>query len=72
MKLLLIGHAYKYAVEQIMLSLFPGERPEYVESAKELVGTAASVRLTRSRAFDTAATRLFYRGEVFKIGRAHV
>jgi len=65
MKLLLIGHAYKYAVEQIMLSLFPGERPEYVESAKELVGTAASVRLTRSRAFDTAATRLFYRGEGF-------
>jgi oxygen-independent coproporphyrinogen-3 oxidase len=65
MKLLLTGHAYRYAVEQIMLMLFPEERPEYVDNASDLAGTAASVRLTRSRAFDTATTRLFYRGEVF-------
>ena len=30
MRLDLIGHEYKYAVEQIMLALFPDERPEYV------------------------------------------
>ena len=30
MRLELIGHDYKYAVEQIMLALFPDERPEYV------------------------------------------
>ena len=29
MKLRLSGHDYKYAVEQIMLALFPQERPEY-------------------------------------------
>jgi len=29
MKLNLVGHNYKYAVEQIMLALFPGERPDY-------------------------------------------
>jgi len=29
MKIELIGHDYKYAVEQIMLALFPGEKPEY-------------------------------------------
>jgi oxygen-independent coproporphyrinogen-3 oxidase len=30
MKLRLIGHDYKYSVEQIMLALFPEQRPEYV------------------------------------------
>ena len=29
MKLDLVGHDYKYAVEQIMLALFPGEKPVY-------------------------------------------
>lgn len=29
MKLQLIGHAYQYAAEQIMMVLFPGEKPEY-------------------------------------------
>ena len=29
MKLYLVGHEYKYAVEQIMLALFPEARPEY-------------------------------------------
>ena len=29
MKLYLIGHNYRYAVEQMLLTLFPGERPEY-------------------------------------------
>jgi len=29
MKLRLVGHDYKYAVEQIMLALFPEERPDY-------------------------------------------
>ena len=32
MKLYLVGHDYKYAVEQIMLALFPGERPEYPDT----------------------------------------
>ncbi len=32
MKLYLVGHDYKYAVEQILLALFPGERPEYPDA----------------------------------------
>ncbi|NLV49903.1 MAG: coproporphyrinogen dehydrogenase HemZ [Clostridiales bacterium] len=29
MRILLVGHDYKYAVEQMLLTLFPSERPEY-------------------------------------------
>ncbi|MCD7917988.1 MAG: coproporphyrinogen dehydrogenase HemZ, partial [Clostridiales bacterium] len=29
MKLYLTGHNYRYAVEQILMVLFPGEKPEY-------------------------------------------
>ena len=29
MKLYLKGHDYKYATEQLLLMLFPGQRPEY-------------------------------------------
>ena len=32
MKLYLIGHDYRYAAEQILLMLFPDERPEYPEA----------------------------------------
>ena len=34
MELILKNHDYKYAVEQIMLMLFPGERPVYPEGGK--------------------------------------
>lgn len=33
MNIQLIGHSYKYAVEQIMLSVFPDERPLYTDTA---------------------------------------
>ena len=29
MKLYLRGHDYRYAAEQMLLTLFPGQRPEY-------------------------------------------
>jgi len=32
MRLRLVGHDYKYAVEQIMLSVFPDEKPQYAEA----------------------------------------
>ena len=41
MKLVLDGHTYKYAIEQIMLALFPEERPEY-DSDKQADVTAKS------------------------------
>ena len=31
MKLFLSGHDYRYAVEQTVATLFPGEKPEYPE-----------------------------------------
>ena len=31
MRLYLFGHTYKYAVEQMLLTMFPAERPEYPE-----------------------------------------
>ncbi len=35
MKLYLTGHAYRYAVEQILMVLFPGEKPEYPDALPE-------------------------------------
>ena len=64
MKLYLKGHSYKYAVEQILLALFPGERPEYPE------GRPAGERyivcsLSRGDKFTTAHTKIILEGEVF-------
>jgi len=53
MKLILKGHDYKYAVEQIMLMLFPEERPEYVTKVSE-GDTYARVSLKRSDFWTTA------------------
>ena len=36
MKLTLKGHDYRYAAEQMMLTLFPGERPGAGENALTL------------------------------------
>ena len=41
MKLYFFGHDYKYAAEQMMLTLFPGERPQYPEG--EPVGDRAEL-----------------------------
>jgi len=44
MKLSLVGHDYKYAVEQIMLALFPEEKPDYshdcIDSSDDLSATS--------------------------------
>jgi len=48
MNLKLVGHDYKYAVEQIMLALFPGERPEYSDanaSGSDELFSESSLRL---------------------------
>jgi oxygen-independent coproporphyrinogen-3 oxidase len=74
MILTLLGHDYKYAVEQIMLMLFPGERPVYrtPEDAPAAPGVlSAEVRLTRGATYAAAYTRLVSDGRVFK-GSARV
>lgn len=52
MELFLIGNDYKYAVEQIMLMLFPGESPVYPEKPGN--GLRAEVRLSEGEVYVTA------------------
>ena len=69
MKLYLVGHTYKYAVEQMLLTLFPEERPEYPEGPCR--GEGMTVRLSRGSRFTTAACTLYREGKVWH-GRAAV
>ena len=51
MKLFFAGHDYKYAAEQMIATLFPGERPEYTDKA----GTAEMIiKLSRQEKNTTA------------------
>ena len=59
MKLYLYGHEYQYAVEQMLLTLFPGERPEYPEG--EPAGNRMEIRLSRGEK-NTTATCALYQG----------
>ncbi|MBR1660644.1 MAG: coproporphyrinogen dehydrogenase HemZ [Oscillospiraceae bacterium] len=58
MELILKNHDYKYAVEQIMLMLFPGERPVYPEGGKPAGEPWAAVSLTEGKTWVTATTAL--------------
>ena len=52
MKLVLKGHTYKYAVEQMLLTLFPRERPEYPPGRP--AGERMEISLRRRERFTTA------------------
>ncbi len=67
MRLYLIGHDYKYAAEQMLLTLFPGERPEYPAGPPS--GDRAELRLSRGAHRTTASCILCLGGERF-YGRA--
>ena len=67
MKLYLYGHDYKYAVEQMLLTLFPSERPEYSDATPE--GDRMEIRLSRSDKM-TSATCALYRGKTLWRGAA--
>ena len=69
MKIYLSGHTYKYAVEQMLLTLFPRERPEYPEGRPE--GERLEVSLHRGARFTTASC-LLVTGEGSFRGRAAV
>ena len=69
MKLYLYGHDYKYAAEQMLLTMFPGERPEYPEGRPE--GERMELRLSRGDKYTTASCRLVLaEGEYRAICRA--
>ena len=67
MKLRLIGHDSRYAMEQIQLVLFPEERVEYTEA--DFSGDGAVSRLSSGSVYVTATARLT-RGGVTAVGIA--
>ncbi|MBR4549718.1 MAG: coproporphyrinogen dehydrogenase HemZ [Oscillospiraceae bacterium] len=67
MRLYLSGHEYKYAVEQMLLTLFPHERPEYPEGQPS--GERMEITLTRGRQRTTASC-IYRRGTERFCGRA--
>ena len=69
MKLYLTGHEYRYAVEQILLMMFPSERPEYPDEPTN--GDRAEIGLFRGEHRATAVCRLYLGGKC-SAGRAAV
>lgn len=69
MKLWFKGHQYKYAVEQMISTLFPGEKPEYCPEEPKAGGMC--VRLSVKEQFTTATCIYVCNGEKH-IGRAAV
>ncbi len=65
----MIGHDYRYAVEQILLTMFPAERPVYPDTASG--GGGAVIALRRGARFAVAACRLTLGGGTF-LGSARV
>ena len=67
MKLYLIGHDYKYAAEQMMLSLYPAERPEYPKGKPE--GDRVVLSLRKGKKFITCVCRIVKDDKIF-VGRS--
>ncbi len=63
MNICLINNDYKYAAEQIMLTMFPGEKPEFTDSPGD-EGTVIS--LCEGQKFDTAVCQLSLGGRVYR------
>lgn len=64
MRLYFYGHDYKYAAEQMLLSLYPSERPEY--PVGEPAGDRVELRLSHSKTYTTASCRLILNGSEFR------
>ena len=67
MRLYLKGHEYKYAVEQMLLTLFPEEKIEYPQGRPD--GDRMEISLHRGERFTTAGCTLV-RGESRAFGRS--
>ena len=52
MKLYFINHSCLFAVEQMMMTLFPGERPVYPEEPDQLTSKRALQRIVRLSFYD--------------------
>ena len=62
MKLYFTGHDCKYAVEQMMMTLFPGQRPLYPQEPPQPGEDWAAVEVARQGAGVTASARLCWQG----------
>ena len=69
MKLYLQGHDYRYAVEQMMMTLFPGQKPEYPAGEPDGGFPAAWVSLTETGEALTAHATLWWEGGVYEARR---
>ena len=69
MKIYLFNHDYRFAAEQILLTMFPEERPEYPDGQPE--GDRAELYLFEGRKFYTAVCRLFLNGTEYT-GRSKI
>lgn len=69
MDLFLIGHSYQYAVEQSLLTLFPGQKPVYPDTPGE--GDYIVVKQSRGRVYTTMSTTLHFAAGTY-VGRARV
>ena len=67
MKLYFKGHDYKYAAEQMLLTMFPQERPEYPQGRPE--GDRMELSLGTGEKYTTALCSLYRAGQLFR-GRA--
>ncbi len=69
MKLYFIGHDYKYAAEQMLLTLFPGRRPEYPETPAAEGEDNLTLSLHKGGVWVTAAARLVLNGQIYTARR---
>ena len=69
MKLYLEGHDYRYAVEQIMLALFPDSRPEYPETPPAPGEDSAFVVMPREALRGRQNSRSVPKGRCFDVSR---
>ena len=69
MKLYLKGHDYKYAAEQMLLTLFPDQRPEYDDQPPAAGEDHLVLSLSRGELWATATARLTYHGQSYGASR---
>ena len=62
MKIILINNDYKYAAEQMLLTLFPNEKPEFSDSPG---GDRAVISLHEGSVYNTAVCRLTAGGKTY-------
>ena len=69
MKLYYRGHNYRYAAEQMLLTLFPTERPEYADAPPGPGEDALVLSLSRGETWATATAALTWNGAEYRAAR---